>query len=157
MVILPHKMQEKDVSGFDYLTGYVFFSNNVVMLTNESVSDYPIDFTSLSINDITDGTLGIALVVNLRQFVVDVLFDFHLAWPGMLVTVIATAVIGFLVIFLMRFLLWIIVPMSIIVCVAGLGAVSGFAYYEYAVLSGVLNVSDPVTSGLDQLFMENLQ
>ena len=75
----------------------------------------------------------------------------------MLITVIATAVIGFLVIFLMRFLLWIIVPMSIIVCVAALGAVTGFAYYEYAVLTGTLNVSDPVTTGLDQLFMENLQ
>ena len=127
------------------------------MLTNESISDYPIDITSLSISDITDGTLGLALVVNLRQFLVDALFDFHLAWPGMLITVIATAVIGFLVIFLMRFLLWIIVPVSIIVCIVGMGVVTGFAYYEYAILSGTLNVSDPITSGLDQLFMENLQ
>ncbi|KAI6653742.1 Choline transporter-like protein 4 [Oopsacas minuta] len=139
------------------LVDTTYIVNNAVQLTNKSIADYPLDITSISLNDITDGTLGLALVVNLRQFIVDVLFDFHLAGPAMAITVVSTAIIGFLVIFLMRFLLWIIVPASIIICVLSLAAVTIFAYYEYAVLSGTLNVSDPITSGLDQLFMQNLE
>ena len=127
------------------------------MLTNESISDYPLDITSLSLSDITDGTLGLALVINLRQFLFDVLFDFNLAWPGMIITVVCTALISFLIILLMRFFVWLIVPLAILLCVVALGAVVGFAYYEYAIASGTLNVTDPLTEGLDQIFMERLR
>ena len=127
------------------------------MLTNQSIADYPIDITSISVTDITDGTLGLALVINLRQFIVDVLSDFNLAWPGMIITVVCTAIISFLIILLMRFFVWIIVPLSIVLCVVALGAVVAFAYYEYAILSGSLNITDPITAGLDQIFMEQLR
>ena len=127
------------------------------MLTSGNITDYPLDITSISLSDVTDGTLGLALVINLRQFIVDVLSDFNLAWPGMMITIVSTAILSFLIILLMRFLVWIIVPLGIILCVVAVGALVAFAYYEYAIASGTLNVTDPITAGLDQIFMERLR
>ena len=121
---------------------------------NSTVSNYTLDNT-ISISDIQDGTLAIALIVNFRQLLIDIYRDLTIVWPYLLAGLFLSAVVPFLYIVLMRWLAWVVVLAGIIFTYVVLAGITGFSFYQFWRFETNANdtnvVSDAFTAAFQQL------
>ena len=122
---------------------------------NSTVADYSLDST-ISIQDVQDGTLAIALIVNFRQFLIDIYRDLTIVWPYLIGGLILSALVPFLYIVLMRWLAWVVVIAGIVATYVLLAGITGFSYYQFWRFETNANSTNVVSNAFSAAFQQLL-
>ncbi|KAI6658551.1 Choline transporter-like protein 4 [Oopsacas minuta] len=122
---------------------------------NSTVDQYQLN-SSISIQDIQDGTLAIALIVNFRQFLIDIYRDLTIVWPYLLGGLLLSALVPFLYIVLMRWLAWVIVIAGIIFTYLVLAGITGFSFYQFWRFETNANDTNVVSNAFSAAFQQLL-
>ena len=122
---------------------------------SSNVADYQLDST-ISIQDVQDGTLAIALIVNFRQLLIDIYRDLAIVWPYLLGGLFLAALVPFLYIFLMRWLAPIVVIFGIITTYLVLAGITGFSFYQFWRFETNANSTNVVSNVFDAAFLQLL-
>ena len=122
---------------------------------NSTVANYTLDNT-ISISDIRDGTLAIALIVNFRQLLIDIYRDLTIVWPYLLAGLILSAIVPFLYIVLMRWLAWVVVIAGIIFTYVVLAGITGFSFYQFWRFETSANNTNVVSDAFSAAFQQLL-
>jgi choline transporter-like protein 2/4/5 len=95
---------------------------------NQTIGDL---VTSVNIDAIVNGSFTQALLVEARQFLLDVYRDLSVVWPALLIGVAVTMGVSFLYILLMWCFAPVIVWLSIIAAPILILIISAFSYYQF--------------------------
>jgi len=88
-------------------------------------------FTTLSIQSIVDGSFAQALLVNTRQFLLDVYRDLQVVWPALLIGLGIILGLSFTYIILMRCFAGIIIWTGILLSLILVAAIAAFSFYQF--------------------------
>ncbi|CAI7988530.1 Choline transporter-like protein 2 [Geodia barretti] len=107
--------------------------------------------TGASIDSIVNGSFAQALLVEARQFLLEVYRDFTIVWPALLIGVGVTVAVSFLYILLMWLFAPVIVWVTIIAVPLLVLAISGFSYYQFYCFQDTENLFNRFDSEEDSL------
>ncbi|XP_065916951.1 choline transporter-like protein 2 isoform X2 [Dysidea avara] len=113
-------------------------------------NDVSFSLDTVTLGDIRDGTLAVTLLLNGKQFLLDVYQDLAVVWPGLLLGVFGCLLVGFLYIVLLRYLAPIIIWGGILLAFLMIVAVMIVSWYQYSVFSNSDTADDSeVTSDVE--------
>jgi choline transporter-like protein 2/4/5 len=107
--------------------------------------------TGASIDSIVNGSFAQALLVEARQFLLEVYRDFTIVWPALLIGIGVTVAVSFLYILLMWLFAPVIVWVTIIAVPLLVLAISGFSYYQFYCFQDTENLFNRFDSEEDSL------